>query len=138
MNTIQTTAVALVDATPEQVYAVLCDYQTHHPNILPKQFFTHYEVENGGQGAGTLFRATVTVMGVHNHFHMAVSEPQPGQVIAESDLANGTVTTFAVVPAQNGAQTQITIATTWMPKPGLTRLAGAAVESFDPASYLYG
>jgi Polyketide cyclase / dehydrase and lipid transport len=129
MNTVQTEASALIDAKPEQVYAVLSDYQTHHANILPKQYFTHYEVESGGQGAGTVFRATVTVMGVQSHFHMAVSEPQPGQVIAESDLENGTVTTFMLMPAQGGAQTQVTISTAWTPKPGI---AGWLERLFNP------
>ena len=72
MKSIQTAASAVIDAKPEHVYAVLRDYQTHHANVLPRQYFTHYEVESGGQGAGTIFQTTVTVMGTQNHFRMVV------------------------------------------------------------------
>ena len=49
---------------------------------------------------------------------MAVTEPEPGRVLAETDLESGLVTRFVVEPA-GADRAKVTIATTWRPKPGL-------------------
>ena len=49
-------ASAIIPAVPEKVYAVLRDYQNQHPRILPEQYFVDFKLEQGGQGAGTVFR----------------------------------------------------------------------------------
>ena len=110
-----------INADAAQVYAILADYRNHHPHILPASYFTGLEVLEGGQGAGTLFRATLRVMGKETSFRMRVTEPEPGRVLAESDLDTDLVTTFTVVPQPNG-QSGVTIATRWQGKPGLAGL----------------
>lgn len=45
------------------VYAILADYREHHPRILPAAYFTSLTVEEGGIGAGTIFRAEMNVFG---------------------------------------------------------------------------
>jgi hypothetical protein len=113
---------ALIDAPPEQIYAILSDYRSAHPQILPKQHFGPLEVESGGQGAGTVFRCSVRVLGKELPFRMQVSEPEPNRVLAETDLETGLVTTFSVTPAADGRRTQLRIASRWESRSGLAGL----------------
>lgn len=76
MATVHTEVSGVIDAPPATVYAVLADYRSSHPQILPKPYFTNLIVEQGGQGAGTVFRTQVVVMGVKTDYHMVVSEPR--------------------------------------------------------------
>ena len=119
MSDIQVAVTATVDATPAQVYAVLADYRNHHPNILPQAYFANVEVTKGGQGAGTEFVANMNVYGSKRTFHMSVSEPEPGRVLAETDAKLGTHTTFTVEPLEGGTKSKVTIATTSKASTGL-------------------
>ncbi len=112
MPQIHAAASALIDAPPAAVYAILADYRTGHPQILPRQFFTGLEIESGGQGAGTIFRTGVRVLGRETRLRMEVREPQPGRVLSETDLATGLTTSFTVTPAAEG-QSLVEIATVW-------------------------
>ncbi len=105
------TATAVVDAPPAVVYGIIADYRGGHPHILPPQYFTAIEVEEGGVGAGTIIRVTMRVLGSTQTFRAAVTEPEPGRVLVERDLASGTATTFTVEPVGGGARTRVTIAT---------------------------
>lgn len=113
---------ALIEARPEQIYAILSDYRATHPQILPRQYFGDLVVESGGQGAGTVFRTSVRIFGRELPFRMQVSEPQPGRVLAETDLDTGLVTTFSVLPAADGQRTELRIASRWEARPGLAGL----------------
>jgi hypothetical protein len=121
---------AVVDATPEQVYAVFRDYRGHHARILPPEYFVDYHVEEGGEGAGTRFRLRTRVMGQERAFHMVASEPEPGRVLTETDLDTGQTTTFTFEPVAGG-RCQVTIASDWEAPGGLMglveRLATPAV-----------
>lgn len=108
----------VIDAPPEAVYAVLSDYKVGHPAILPKQF-SNLTVEKGGKGEGTIIHFTVTVFGQQSHYRQAVSEPEPGRVLVETDLdIAGQVTKFVFEPLQGGQQTHLTISTEYPVKPG--------------------
>jgi hypothetical protein len=85
---------------------------------LPKPYFVSLQVTEGGVGAGTQFVAEMDVYGTKRTFRMAVTEPEPGRVIAETDPAQGTHTTFTVEPAQGGAQSIVTITTDSQTRPG--------------------
>ena len=122
MATVHAEESALIDARPEQIYAILSDYRTTHPQILPKQYFSGLEVESGGQGAGTVFRCRVRVLGQELPFRMQVSEPEPGRVLAETDLKTGLVTTFSITPVADGQRTRLRIASQWESRPGLPGL----------------
>ena len=119
MTTAQASASATIAAQPAAVYAVLADYRNHHPRILPPQYFRDFVVEEGGQGAGTVFRTAVHLFGSKSANHMIVSEPQPGRVLMETDLETGLVTTFTVTPLANGQQSTVAIQTVWPRKTGL-------------------
>lgn len=110
-----------INAAAAQVYGILADYRNHHPHILPVQYFTRLTVLEGGQGAGTRFQATLRVMGKENDFRMRVSEPQPGQVLVETDLDKDLITTFTVLP-KGASRSEVTIATRWAGKRGLSGL----------------
>ena len=121
MSQILVAAAGVIDARPEEVYAILADYHNQHPHILPQQYFKSLEIESGGQGAGTVFRTRVLAGGVERRYHMLVSEPAPG-VLVETDTETGLKTTFTVTPMQDGKQATLKIATEWEASPGLTGL----------------
>ncbi len=130
MSTINVAVSATINAPATKVYPILADYRNHHPHILPKAYFTGLEVEEGGLGEGTVFKAGMKVMGKVQNFRMRVSEPEPGRVLAETDLDNGLVTKFIVEPRGND-QSEVTFDTTFQASPGLKgwveRLAAPAM-----------
>lgn len=130
MNTIQVEVTATIDAPPQRVYAVLADYRTHHPNILPKPYFTSLAVEQGGIGAGTVVVAHMNVYGARRTYRLAVTEPQPGRVLVESDAEAGISTTFTVEPLDGGDRSRVTIATASRPAAGV---AGWLERLINPA-----
>lgn len=94
-----------------RVYAILADYVDGHPRILPRPAFIAMQIEQGGVGAGTVIHFQMRLLGRVQHFHAAISEPEPGRVLVETDLNTGAVTTFTVEPRAGGAHTYLTIAT---------------------------
>lgn len=112
----------VIEASAEAVYRVLADYRTEHPQILPRPPFTSLVVEKGGTGAGTVIRVGMKVMGTTRTMVMTVTEPEPGRVLQEEDLASGVRTTFTVIPLDGSTRCEVTIATVWQPKPGLQGL----------------
>ncbi len=101
----------IIDATPQQVYAVISDYRQGHPAILPKPYFEDLIVEQGGQGEGTIALTKMNVMGVKRTFRMVVTEPEPGRVLREVDEQAGVDTRFVIEPLNNGQKSRITIIT---------------------------
>lgn len=95
------------------VYGILADYHEGHPAILPRRYFTHLDVEEGGHGAGTVIRYGLKLGGRVNEATAEVSEPSPGRVLAERVLdERGTLTTFTVDPLAGG-RVRVTINTSW-------------------------
>ena len=117
MSQIHAEASAIIDARPEEIYAILSDYHEGHPAILPKAYFAELTVEKGGKGAGTIIRVGMNVMGVKRTYRMVVSEPEPGRVLVEADEEAGVVTTFTIDPSGN--QSRVTISTNAKASPGL-------------------
>ncbi len=104
-------ASALIKVSARQVYAVLADYTNGHPHILPSQYFSHLQVEQGGVGTGTVVGFQMRVLGKTQTFHADITEPEPGRVLVETNLPSGPVTTFTVDPRMGGQQAQVTITT---------------------------
>lgn len=122
MSQTQAKASALIDAPAEQVYAILADYREGHPHILPKQYFTSLEVEEGGTGAGTVVRFEMNAAGKTQTFRSTITEPEPGRVLLETDPVSGTATTFIVDPNQQGTRAYVTISTVVNSRGGLLGL----------------
>jgi hypothetical protein len=104
-------ASAIIPARRERVYSLIANYHDGHPRIVPKQI-SGLVVEQGGVGAGTVIRFQMSVFGKKRTFRAAITEPEPGRVLAETDLdTNGTVTTFTVDPGVAPADSRVTIST---------------------------
>src|SRR5262249_18853568 len=104
-------AEAVVDTPPGLAYAVIADYRDGHLRIIPRPPFVSLEVEQGGTGAGTVIRFQMRVFGRVRTFRAAITELEPGRLLVETDLDSGTVTTFAVVPVEDGRKSRVTITT---------------------------
>jgi hypothetical protein len=113
MEQMQVSASALIDAPSRVVYSILADYQEGHRQIAPKEYFVSFDVERGGVGAGTVIRFQMRSFGVTRTIRQEISEPEPGRVLAETDLATGSVTTFTVDPLEDGRRSSVTITTEW-------------------------
>jgi len=109
MRTIRAMGIARIDAPAAKVYGIIADYHVGHPSILPPAF-RNLVVESGGLGAGTRIRFEIG--GRLRTLRAAITEPDPGRVLVESDLDGGGVTTFTVTPLGE-AVCQVHILTEW-------------------------
>ena len=105
-----------IGAPADQVYGYIAGIREHHHRFLPPSF-SDLRVEEGGYGAGTIFRVNVTFAGRTRELHLRVDEPIPGRVLTESDLNTPMTTTWTVTP--QGAGCRVRIATTWPSAGGL-------------------
>jgi hypothetical protein len=115
----QVGAEAVIDAPAESAYAVIADYRDGHPRIIPRPPFVSLEVEQGGTGAGTLIRFQMRVLGRIQTFRAAITEPEPGRVLVETDTDTGTVTPFPVDPVEEGRRSRVRITTDIATRGGL-------------------
>ncbi len=122
-------AEATVDARPETVWEILSDYRDAHSLIIPPQFFSDYQVESGGRGARTVIRFTFRVAGTKRHMRQVVSEPEPGRILAETDIDGPAHSTFTLTSADGGRKTRVLITTDQATRPGL---AGAIERLLAP------
>jgi Polyketide cyclase / dehydrase and lipid transport len=104
---------AKIDAPAAKIYAIIADYRTGHPSILPERYFKDLTVEKGGVGAGTVIKFKMTIMGTTRDLKATITEPEPGRVLVETYEA-GEVTTFTVEPITE-RQTKVSISTVWNP-----------------------
>ena len=134
MKPYRATASALIDAPPKLVYDILADYRGGHPLILPKSYFVSLDVEKGGVGAGTVISFQMRIFGKMQTFRAAITEPEPGRVLVESNLDGAGSTTSFIVDARNqNASCEVTIATEGMTE--RSSLLGA-LERFLTISFL--
>lgn len=119
MNMIHSEASHVIEARPEEIWAVISDYRVGHAAILPRPPFTEMIVEEGGQGAGTLLLTRIKVWGKEFTFHQRVSEPEPGRLLLETDIDTGQFSTFRLEPLGGGQQTRVTIVAENPASPGL-------------------
>ena len=108
-----------IAAPAERVYRYIADLREQQPRWLPPNF-TDVQVEEGGVGAGTIFRARVRLGGVSRDFRMRVDEPEPGRVIREVDILAPLVTTWTVTP--EGDHCRVRLETVWSSATGLAGL----------------
>lgn len=125
MPTYEFSATAVIQARPQDLYAIIADYHHGHPQIIPKPPFVSLDVEEGGVGQGTVIRAAMRVLGQTQTFRAVVTEPEQGRVLVETN-DTGSVTTFTVDPHPDGRQATVTIATVMDKRPGL----GGTIESW--------
>lgn len=133
MKAYQASGTALINGPANRVYALIADYRNGHPHILPPAYFQNLTVEEGGVGAGTVVRFQMRAFGQTQSLRAVISEPEPGRVLVESDVAGGSVTTFTVDSRAGGQQAQVTITTV-----GKTRSGGIGglIERFMTTLFL--
>jgi hypothetical protein len=125
MGTINVEQEGPVGAPADLTYRLIAD-DTHHQQFLPEGF-SDFEVVEGGVGAGTVHRFTVTAGGRAREYLMRVDEPQPGRVLTETDQNSSLVTTFTVTPA--GDTCLVHIQTQWK---GAGGIGGFFERTFAP------
>lgn len=106
-----------IPAPAASVYALLTDYRVGHPSILPPAL-SDFTVLEGGSGAGTRMRFTLTLAGRSRTMEALVSEPEPGRVIAET-YTDGSVTAFVIDPIDE-SESRLRIESRWPARGGLT------------------
>jgi polyketide cyclase/dehydrase/lipid transport protein len=116
MAEVRVEANAFVNGSPELVYRCIADYRQHHPNFLPPAF-SNFRIEEGGVGAGTVISFQGNMARRVRQFRMAVTEPEPGRVLVESDTLSSMVTHFVVTPEGNGSR--VSFQTHWQGAPGI-------------------
>jgi hypothetical protein len=131
----------LISVPAPILYAIVADYHIGHPQILPSKYFHHFEVEQGGFGAGTRISFQTSVAGNHRRYQQEIREPEPGHILQEVELTGDLVTTFTFTPV-NDQQTQVRIETEastertgWLGQveAWLTRLMSQRVETRELA-----
>jgi uncharacterized protein YndB with AHSA1/START domain len=125
MAKVEASAERAIDAPAEQVYGYLAD-MSRHPLFLPPEF-SGFQVEEGGVGAGSVARFTVTAGGRAREYRMRVTEPDPGRTLVESDANSSLVTTFTVQP--QGGTSVVRISTSWE---GAGGIGGFFERTFAP------
>jgi hypothetical protein len=122
---------SVIHAPAKSVYDILADYQNGHPHVLPKKYFSSLKIEKGGIGAGTVIRFQMRALGFSRSFRAAITELVPGRTLVETDLESGTVTTFTVLPLENGQGSLVTISTELQSRDGLLgSLEQSMISSF--------
>jgi hypothetical protein len=116
MELITASAERTIPAPAGKVYALLADYETGHPTILPDAF-SGLEVLEGGVGAGTVIRFRVRLLGRVRAVTARIAEPEPGRVLTETDVETGAVTKFTVDP--RGGDSRLRIETSWEARGGI-------------------
>lgn len=117
MSMLNIIASAVIDASPEDIYAVFSDYEVAHKAILPKPYFAEMVVLAGGQGAGTVVDVYMDVFGSKKTYHLSVTEPEPGRLLVETDYKTGERTHFIMEPLSDG-KTKVTIDSKFATSPG--------------------
>jgi hypothetical protein len=125
MGTITVEREGPVGAPADLTYRLIAD-DAHHRQFLPEGF-SDFEVVEGGVGAGTVHRFTVTAGGRAREYLMRVDEPQPGRVLTETDQNSSLVTTFTVTPT--GDTCLVRIQTQWN---GAGGIGGFFERTFAP------
>lgn len=120
---------AVVNAPPENIYAIIIDYKQAHQAILPQPYFTKMDAIEGGRGAGTAVRVWMNVLGVQRVYNMTVSEPEPGRIITETDPEANLETSFIIDPVNGGSQSQVTISSKMQTGP---HIQGVLERLFNP------
>jgi hypothetical protein len=126
MKTQVASATKTIQAPVELIYRIVADYRSSHPLILPKKYFLSLEVEEGGFGEGTLLRFQMRLLGQTRSFRALVTEPEPGHILQETDLASSVVTRFTVSPAGSQNFSDVTITTELM-APGVVQTFAARI-----------
>lgn len=111
---------------PDRALAFLRDYRTRRPRILTDQF-SDYRVEEGGEGAGTVYSYHFHAGRRERDYRLRVEEIG-GEALRESDELSTFVSTWTVRPAGEG-RSRVVLESSWS---GASGLAGFFERTFAP------
>ena len=112
MSHIQVKSERLVNARPENVYAILSDYKSKRPQLLTPNFL-NYTLEKGGQGQGTIVRYRLHAANRERDYRFNIDEPVKGKIITERDTNSSLVNTWTISPLSDGTRTRVSIISEW-------------------------
>ncbi|MYT74290.1 MULTISPECIES: SRPBCC family protein [unclassified Streptomyces] len=127
MAQVEATTERVVTAKPDDVFDALADYSGTRQKLLPEHF-SEYEVQEGGDGAGTVvhWKLQATSKRVRDCL-LDVSEPTEGELV-EKDRNSSMVTTWRVTPAGEG-RSRVAVSTVWN---GAGGIGGFFEKTFAP------
>ncbi|SEQ11582.1 Polyketide cyclase / dehydrase and lipid transport [Streptomyces sp. yr375] len=127
MAQVEATTERVVAADPEKVFDTIADYSGTRAKLLPEHF-SEYEVQEGGDGEGTLvhWRLQATSKRVRDCL-LEVTEPTDGELV-EKDRNSSMVTVWRVTPAGEGSS-RVVVTTTWT---GAGGIGGFFERTFAP------
>ncbi|GAS91352.1 SRPBCC family protein [Mycolicibacterium brisbanense] len=104
-----------IAAPPDRVFALLSDYQWARPTLLPVQYYTDYQVVDGGHGDATVVRWILHFTKSRFRDMVNVVEVEDDLTLVERDDNSTLVTRYTVEPLErNGPQLSlITAQTSW-------------------------
>jgi polyketide cyclase/dehydrase/lipid transport protein len=129
MATVRADALREVGAPAERVYALLRDYH-QRSRLLPAQY-SGYRVTAGGEGAGTEYEVTLRAGRRERAYRMRVEEPEPGEVLRESDADTSLVSEWRVARGAREDSTVVEIVTSWE---GAGGIGGLFERTFAPGA----
>ena len=118
----------IIDARPEEIYAILTDYKVQRPKLLTPNF-VDYTVEKGGKGSGTVISYLLRAANRERNYRMRVDETVRGSTITESDANSSLTTTWALAPLDGGSRTRVRVTSEW---DGATGVKGFFERTFAP------
>ena len=124
MATVTARATRAVDASPDRVLAFLRDYREARPRVLTDNY-SHYRVETGGQGQGTVIGYHFAAGGRERDYRLGVEEDSAGLV--ERDQLSSYVSRWTVAPEGSGSQ--VTLEAAWQ---GAGGIGGMFERTFAP------
>jgi|SRR5581483_5167329 len=101
-----------IDASPAEVFNTLIDYKVKRPRMLPPNYL-NYNIEQGGQGSGTVVSYHFRAAGRERAYEMVVEETVAGQVLTERDKNSSLVTRWSVLPVDGGQRSQVSVESDW-------------------------
>jgi hypothetical protein len=125
MGEVRATATRVVPGSPAAAWEVLADLQRRQ-RILPSAW-RDLVIEQGGRGAGTVYRATLVAGGRERVYRMVLEEPVPGRQLVEQDQRSSLRTTYEVAEDPGGCR--VTVQTTWQ---GASGIGGFFERRFAP------
>jgi hypothetical protein len=107
-------ATRMISAPPERVLEFLRDYREARPKILTDGY-TAYRVEQGGEGAGTVFSYHLAAGRRERDYRMRAEAADGGLI--ERDELSSFVSTWTIVPTATGSS--VTLEGSWQGAGGI-------------------
>jgi hypothetical protein len=107
-------ATRTIAAPPDRVLSFLRDYRQARPSILPDAY-SRYRVEEGGEGAGTVFSYHFKSGPTERDFRLRAEDSDGG--LAERDELSSFVVSWTVAGAATGST--VTVEASWVGGAGI-------------------